>query len=56
MWENDGLPNKYPGYKQPVLMGKNFAGSILMSYIKINPRWLKNVNVKNKVVRIKKEH
>ena len=36
MWENDGLPNKYPGYKQPVLRGKNFAGSILMSYIKIN--------------------
>jgi len=26
-----------------------------MSYIKINPRWLKNLNVKNKVVRTKKK-
>lgn len=36
--------------------GKNNASSILMSYIKINPRWLKNVNVKNKVVRTKIEN
>lgn len=53
---NDGLPNKYVGYKWPVTRGKNFAGSILTSYIKINPRWLKNLNVKNKVVRTKKEN
>lgn len=33
----------------------NNAGSLLMSYIKINPRWLKNLNVKNKVVRGKKK-
>lgn len=44
------------GYKWPVTRGKNIAGSILMSYIKINPRWLKNLNVKNKVVRTKKEN
>lgn len=53
---NDGLPNKYVGYKWPVTREKNFAGSILTSYIKINPRWLKNLNVKNKVVGTKKEN